>query len=125
MNSVTESRREGIENINRQPLRLARYACARLDGLALEALNRRTFVVSSQSLLSQPQWVSVSEVFALQSRAILLPLFAHRASATGRFYTLFTCPVFGEIHSLHLEARLNKKEATSKDGLSPIVGPKG
>lgn len=28
-----------------------------------EKLNRRTFVVSSKNLLSQPQWVSVSEVF--------------------------------------------------------------
>lgn len=37
-----------------------------------EKLNRRTFVVSSKNLLSQPQWVSVSEVFQSTDDAKLL-----------------------------------------------------
>src|SRR5215813_5790856 len=34
--------------------------------------------------------------FALESCAVLLPLFAHRSSAKVPIYILFTCPVFGE-----------------------------
>lgn len=37
-----------------------------------EKLNRRTFVVASRNLLSQPQWVSVSEVFRTANDAELL-----------------------------------------------------
>lgn len=37
-----------------------------------EKLNRRTFVVSSKNLLSQPQWVSVSEVFRIANDAEIL-----------------------------------------------------
>jgi hypothetical protein len=37
-----------------------------------EKLGRRTFVVASRSLLSQPQWVSVSEVFRTANDAELL-----------------------------------------------------
>lgn len=37
-----------------------------------EKLNRRTFVVSSKNLLSQPQWVSVSEVFRTDNNADIL-----------------------------------------------------
>jgi hypothetical protein len=37
-----------------------------------EKLNRRTFVVSSKSLLAQPQWVSVSEVFRNSNDAEIL-----------------------------------------------------
>jgi hypothetical protein len=37
-----------------------------------EKLNRRTFVVASRNLLSQPQWVSVSEVFRTASDTELL-----------------------------------------------------
>lgn len=38
----------------------------------LERLNRRTFVVSSRALLSQPNWISVSEVFRNANDAELL-----------------------------------------------------
>lgn len=38
----------------------------------LEKLSRRTFVVASRNLLSQPQWVSVSEVFRNTNDAELL-----------------------------------------------------
>lgn len=37
-----------------------------------EKLNRRTFVVASKNLLSQPQWVSVSEVFRTANDAEIL-----------------------------------------------------
>lgn len=37
-----------------------------------EKLNQRTFVVSSRNLLSQPQWVSVSDVFANANDAEIL-----------------------------------------------------
>lgn len=37
-----------------------------------EKLSRRTFVVASRSLLSQPQWISVSEVFRTANDAELL-----------------------------------------------------
>lgn len=37
-----------------------------------EKLNRRTFVVASKNLLSQPQWVSVSEVFRIANDAEIL-----------------------------------------------------
>ncbi len=37
-----------------------------------EKLNRRTFVVSARNLLAQPQWVSVSEVFANSNDAEIL-----------------------------------------------------
>jgi len=37
-----------------------------------EKLSRRTFVVASRTLLSQPQWVSVSEVFRTANDAIIL-----------------------------------------------------
>ncbi|MGO4611580.1 hypothetical protein AB4142_35115, partial [Variovorax sp. 2RAF20] len=37
-----------------------------------EKLTRRTFVVASRSLLSQPHWVSVSEVFRNNNDAELL-----------------------------------------------------
>lgn len=37
-----------------------------------EKLNRRTFVVSARNLLAQPQWVSVSEVFANHNDAEIL-----------------------------------------------------
>lgn len=38
----------------------------------LERLNRRTFIVSSRNLASQPQWVSVSEVFKTANDAEIL-----------------------------------------------------
>lgn len=38
----------------------------------LEKLNRRTFVVASKNLASQPQWVSVSAVFATANDAEIL-----------------------------------------------------
>jgi hypothetical protein len=37
-----------------------------------EKLNRRTFVVASRNLLSQPQWVSVTEVFSTANDAEIL-----------------------------------------------------
>lgn len=37
----------------------------------MEKLNRRTFVVASKSLLAQPHWVPVSEVFRMGDTAIL------------------------------------------------------
>ena len=37
----------------------------------MERLNRRTFVVSSRNLLSQPHWVPVSDVFKLSDAQIL------------------------------------------------------
>lgn len=42
-----------------------------VDQALLERMNRRTFVVSSRQLQSQPQWVSVSEVYKSSDAAIL------------------------------------------------------
>jgi hypothetical protein len=53
--------------------------------------------------------------FALESRAVLFPLFAHRSSAKVPIYILFTCPVFGEwLTSLFVLYRLwvEQKDAT-------------
>ena len=50
-----------------------------------EALNRRTFVVASQSLVSQPQWFSVSEVFRNTNDAEIMKKAGIRSFDDPRF----------------------------------------
>lgn len=52
-----------------------------------EFLNRRTFVVSSQSLLSQPHWVSVSEVFRNTNDAEIMKKAGIKSFEDPRFQT--------------------------------------
>jgi hypothetical protein len=44
------------------------------EQVLIDRLNRRTFVVASRNLQSQPHWISVSEVFRSSDAAILEPV---------------------------------------------------
>jgi hypothetical protein len=53
-----------------------------------------------------------SSDFALESRLVLFPLFAHQfLLMRHRFYILFTCPVFGEYHT-----RLSRDGESARGG---------